>query len=263
MLLKLALVGASVLVSSLAARRFGHAVGGTIAGLPMIAGTIMGFVLLQETPAQASAIALATLSCLPAMVAHVICFAWCATRWRWGAALAASNAAFLSLGAALLTLRLPPAAACAAALLSTALGTLALPRLPLSAAAVTIPRVELACRVVAAMAMGWLVMRTAGVAPASVSGLLLAVPITGNVLPSFTLPRYGAAATAALLAGFLRGLLGFAAFFVALRAALGWASPAAAYGLAWLTALLAALALRRDRDAAAASAASARLDPRQ
>lgn len=34
--LKLALVGASVLLSSLAARRFGHAVGGTLAGLPMI-----------------------------------------------------------------------------------------------------------------------------------------------------------------------------------------------------------------------------------
>lgn len=41
-LLKRALVGASVLLSSLAARRFGRAVGGTIAGLPMIVGPIMG-----------------------------------------------------------------------------------------------------------------------------------------------------------------------------------------------------------------------------
>ncbi|WP_437663665.1 hypothetical protein [Sorangium sp. So ce1182] len=263
MLLKLALVGASVLVSSLAARRFGHAVGGTIAGLPMIAGTITGFVLLQETPAQVSAIALATLACLPATVAHVICFAWCATRWRWGAALVAANGVFLALGAALLALRLPPAWAAALALLSPVLGSRAMPRLPLSPAEVTIPRVELACRVIAAMVMAWLIMRSASVAPAGVSGLLLAVPITGNVLPCFTLPRHGAAATAALLAGFARGLFGFAAFFVALRAGLGWASPAAAYGLAWLTALLAALALRRDRDAAAAGAASPRLDPRQ
>ncbi|AGP38359.1 hypothetical protein [Sorangium cellulosum] len=245
MLLKLALVGASVLLSSLAARRLGHAVGGTIAGLPTIVGPIMGFVLLQETPARASAIALATLVCLPATIVHGVVFAWCATRLRWGAALLAANAAFLSLGAALLALRLPPPWACAAALLSPALGALALPRLGEAPASTAIPRAELACRVVAAMAMAWCIMRGAGVAPAGVSGLLLAVPITGNVLPCFTLPRHGAAAAVALLAGFARGLFGFAAFFVALLAALGAMPPAAAYGLAWLVALLAALSLRR------------------
>ncbi|WP_437720517.1 hypothetical protein [Sorangium sp. So ce861] len=244
MFLKLALVGASVLLSSLAARRFGHAVGGTIAGLPMIVGPIMGFVLLQETPAEARAIALATLVCLPATIVHGIVFAWCATRVRWGVALLAANLAFLSMGAALLSLRLPSPWACAAALLSPAVGALALPRLRVAPAAVAIPRAELACRAVAAMAMAWCILRSAGVAPAGVSGLLLAVPITGNVLPCFTLPRHGAAATVALLAGFARGLFGFAAFFVALLAALGGMRPAAAYGLAWLVALLAALSLR-------------------
>ncbi|WP_437766447.1 hypothetical protein WMF27_24495 [Sorangium sp. So ce281] len=88
-------------------------------------------------------------------------------------------------------------------------------------------------------------MRSAGAAPAGVSGLLLAIPITGNVLPCFTLPRHGAAATVTLLRGFVRGLLGFASFFAALHAGLAWSSPAAAYVLAWLCALLAALALRR------------------
>ncbi|WP_437274667.1 hypothetical protein WME90_25800 [Sorangium sp. So ce375] len=245
MLLKLALVGASVLLASLAARRFGHAVGGTIAGLPMIVGPIMGFVLLQETPAHASEIALATLVCLPATIVHVLGFAWCA-RWgrRWGVALLTANAAFLSAGAALLALRLPPPLACAAALASPALGALALPRLREPPAAVTIPRVELACRVAAAVAMAFCIVRSAGAVPAGVSGLLLAVPITGNVLPCFTLPRHGAAATVALLAGFARGLLGFASFFVALRVGLAWAPPAAAYGFAWLCALLAALAVR-------------------
>ncbi|WP_437520704.1 hypothetical protein WME79_27585 [Sorangium sp. So ce726] len=244
-LLKLALVGASVLLSSLAARRFGHAVGGTLAGLPMIVGPIMGFVLMQETPAHAGAIALATLVCVPATIVHVLTFAWCARRgWRWGVALLTANAAFLSVGAALLALRLPPPLACAAALASPALGALALPRLREPPAAVAIPRVELACRVVAAMVMAWCIVRSAGAAPAGFSGLLMAIPITGNVLPCFTLPRHGAAATVALLAGFLRGLLGFASFFVALHVGLAWMSPAAAYGAAWLCALLAALWLR-------------------
>ena len=219
LLLKLLLVAASALLSSLAARRFGHAVGGTLAGLPMIAGPIMGFVLLQTgadevrddraghagVPAghggapgrlrlERDALALADRAAAgqpgllrPGRAAAAA--ARCRRRWpacsRW------------------------PCWRSAARLM---------PRLPIVPGAVAIPQLELACRVAAAMAVAWLIIRSAGVAPAAVSGLLLAVPITGNVLPCFTLPRYGAAATVALLRGFVRGLSGFGAFFVALYA---------------------------------------------
>ena len=55
LLLKLTLVAASALLSSLVARRFGHGIGGTLAGMPMIAGPIMGFVLLQASAAEVRA----------------------------------------------------------------------------------------------------------------------------------------------------------------------------------------------------------------
>ena len=84
MLLKLLLVAASALLSSLVAKRFGHAVGGTLAGLPMIAGPIMGFVLWATPVEGVRAIALATLVCLPATVAHLVTFAWSGTRWPGG-----------------------------------------------------------------------------------------------------------------------------------------------------------------------------------
>ncbi len=89
------------------------------------------------------------------------------------------------------------------------------------------------------------------------SGLLLAIPITGNVLPCFTLPRHGVAATVALLSGFLRGLLGFLAFFTTLAATLGPWGRAPAYLSAWGAALLVAAglyALSRKSPAAAATA---------
>jgi hypothetical protein len=242
-LLKLALVAASVLLASLAARRFGHAVGGTLAGLPMIAGPIIGFVLLQQPVDQARAIALATLVCLPATIAHMLAFAWCAARWHWGVALLAANAAFVVLGALLGLLQLPAAWACSAALAAPALGLLAMPRLRLAPSAVAIPRVELACRVAAAVVVAWVIVRSAGVVPAALSGLLLAIPITGNVLPCFTLPRHGAAATVALLAGFVRGLFGFAAFFVVLYVGLGRGDAGPAYAAAWVAALLTAGAI--------------------
>lgn len=259
MLLKLALVAASVLLASLAARRFGHAVGGTLAGLPMIAGPIMGFVLMQQPVDQARAIALATLTCLPATIAHMLVFAWSATRWRWAPSLLAANAVFLVLGSLLGSLQLPAAWVCSAALAAPALGLLGMPRLRLAPSAVAIPRIELACRVAAAVLVAWVIVRSAGLVTAVLSGLLLAIPITGNVLPCFTLPRHGAAATVALLAGFVRGLFGFAAFFVVLYAALAHADAGLAYAVAWGAALATAGAgywLHRRHAGAARSAAA-------
>jgi len=242
MLLKLALVAASVLFSSLVARRFGHAVGGTVAGLPMIAGPIMGFVLWQEPAAAARAIALATLVCLPATAAHMLTFAWCARRWHWAWGWVAANSVFLAVGSALNVMPSTLWTAAAVALLSLLLGRAAMPRDRLTAGAVDIPRIELACRVAAAVALAGVIVRSAGVVPAALSGLLLAVPISGNVLPCFTLPRHGPAATTALLAGFMRGLLGFLVFFVTLAAAVEPWGRGPAYAAAWVAALLTAYA---------------------
>jgi len=242
MLLKLALVAASVLFASLVARRFGHAVGGTVAGMPMIAGPIMGFVLWQESAAAAHSIALATLVCLPATAAHLLTFAWCARRWHWAWAWVAANSVFLAVGSALNVLPSTPWTAAVVALLSLLLGRAAMPRDRVAAAAVAIPRIELACRVAAAVALAAVIVRSAGGVPAALSGLLLAVPITGNVLPCFTLPRHGPAATTALLAGFMRGLLGFLAFFVTLAWAVEPWGRELAYAAAWAAALLTAYA---------------------
>jgi hypothetical protein len=245
LLLKLALVATTVLLSSLAARRFGHAVGGTIAGMPMIAGPVIGFVLWQEPPERTREIALATLVCLPAAMVHMASFAWAGTRWPWPAALLAANTAFVAAGLALTRAQLALPWLLALALAAPTLAVLSLPRLHLPAVGVAIPRIELACRVGAAVLMAWGLVRGAGVLPAAWSGLLLALPIAGNVLPCFTLPRYGPAATVALVAGFARGVYGFVAFFIALYAGLAWLPPAAAYAGAWAAAGLAAFGVYR------------------
>ena len=243
MLLKLLLVAASALLSSLVAKRFGHAVNGTLAGLPMIAGPIMGFVLWATPVEGVRAIALATLVCLPATVAHLVTFAWSGTRWPWWLSLALANLAFFGLGMLMPQLGLPAWLVCLLALAVLALGGVAMPRLRIAPGAVDIPHAELACRVAAALLVAWAIIRSAGVAPAALSGLLLAVPITGNVLPCFTLPRYGAAATVALLRGFVRGLSGFGAFFVTLYLGLAAWPAGVAYAAAWIAALVVASAL--------------------
>jgi hypothetical protein len=243
MLFKLALVAASVLFASLVARRFGHAVGGTVAGLPMIAGPIMGFLVWQESVATVEAVALATLTCLPATAVHLWVFAWCAQRWHWARSWCTANLAVLAAGlvAPLWSPGLPGAVALATGSLLVA--HRAMPHHPLRAEAVEIPKIELALRVIAAVVLAWVIVRGAGVVPAALSGLLLAIPITGNVLPCFTLPRHGVTATVALLAGFLRGLLGFLAFFATLAATLAPWGRTPAYLAAWGAALLVAASL--------------------
>jgi len=71
------------------------------------------------------------------------------------------------------------------------------------------------------------------------------VPITGSVLPCFTLPRHGPQATARLLAGFVRGQSGFVAFFIVLIGLLPHAPKALAFVAAVVAALAAPLVLRR------------------
>jgi hypothetical protein len=250
--LKLALVAASILLASLAARRFGHGVSGTLGGMPMIAGPIMGFVLIEQPASHARAIALATLVCVPAMVLHMVTFAHAARCLKWPGALLAANLVFVATGWVLSNLALPLAVVCMLGLISPLIGVALIDRhggtgVRGSALTVAIPRAELWLRVGVAIVLAAGIMQGASVLPALASGLLLALPINGNVLPCFTLPRYGAAATAALLRGFMWGVFGFVSFFVVLVALLPLCSASIAYALAWIAALLVAVSVYATR----------------
>lgn len=253
--LKLLLVASSVFLSTLAARRFGHAVGGIVAGMPMIAAPIIGILLLDHGAADVRRIALATLACVPATILHIVTFAAAAPRARWPAALASALLAY-SAGGALLT-RLPsgPVLVCVLAFAAPVAGLWFAARHTAAARPVHVPRIELVLRIAAAVAMAAVIIVGADTLPPAISGILLAVPITGTVLPCFTLERYGAAATVSLMTGFLQGLHGFTAFFLALYWALGGLDGAPAFAVALAAALAMALAVQAVRRLAAARAA--------
>jgi hypothetical protein len=245
LLLKLALVAASILGATVAARRWGHAASGLLAGLPMIIGPITALLLFDHSAERVRAILLATLQCQPAMLLHVLVFAHAAWRWPWPACLALANGAYLLLAAALVTLDLPAAAAIALVALVWMLVLRAMPSAgDAMAARVAVPSVELWWRLGVALVVAAGVIEGASTMPAAFGGVLLAAPITGNVLPAFTLPRHGPQATALLLRGFVRGQLGFAAFVTsmvlmlpALHGAVAWAAAVALATLApWASA---------------------------
>jgi hypothetical protein len=77
------------------------------------------------------------------------------------------------------------------------------------------------------------------------SGVLLSVPITGSIMPPFTLALYGSAALARLVRGFVVGLSGFAAFFFVLAMGLAPWGVAPAFGFAVAGALAAVFLAER------------------
>lgn len=254
---KLALVAASVLLASLVARRFGHAAGGVLAGMPMIAGPITALLLVDLPAGDVRAVCLATLACQPALMGYLVVHARLAQRWPWWACLVGSLGVFFGAGAALLALPVPEWGRVVLAATSPLWGAWAMPHVGPRAAAgpVALPRIELACRVAVAMVVAAGVLWGARHLSAGLAGLLLAAPITGIVLPAFTLPRHGGPATALLLGGFVRGQLGFVTFFVVLLAVLpglpagpGWVLAMVASGLVpWLWARVRRPAVRRSR----------------
>jgi len=243
-LLRLALVPTAVWVASLAARRWGHAVSGYLGGMPLIGGPITLFLALDLGADFAARSALYTLAAIAAQATHLLFFGHVGRRTgSWAAALAAGWGGFAI--AALLVTRLPLTPPIA---LAIAVGSLAaawrwlpsfrgIPTLP------AIPAIELRLRLVAAFLLAAFILASAPIFGPVVSGVLLSLPITGSIMPPFTLALYGPDSMARLLRGFVVGISGFAAFFVVVSSTLATWGIAIAFAAAVVAAACAVFAV--------------------
>ena len=216
--LRLALVPAAVWLASLAARRWGHAVSGYLGGMPLIGGPITLFLALDLGEEFAARSALFTLAAVLGQAAHLLAFAHVGQRHRWPLALAAGWAAFWLVSWTTTLLPLTPAFA-----LLLALGGLAgawrwLPATREGNTRPAVPAFELRLRLAAALALAVLIVWAAPAFGPVVSGVLLSLPVTGSIMPPFTLARYGAGSLTRLMRGFVAGLCGFSAFFFVVAA---------------------------------------------
>jgi hypothetical protein len=236
--LRLLLVPAAVWLASLAARRWGHAASGYLGGLPLIGGPITLFLALDLGVEFAAKSALFTLAAILAQAAHLLAVAHVGRRRGWAVALLAGWASFAAVALAIGAAPLTPAIALALALAGLGAAWRWLPQVSGDTRPPAIPPVELRLRVAAAFVLAALILWSAPRLGPVASGVLLSVPITGSIMPPFTLALYGPDALARLARGFVVGLAGFAAFFFTVATGL------AAWGIAatFLAALAAALA---------------------
>ncbi|MEO4009321.1 hypothetical protein [Chromobacterium piscinae] len=83
LLLKLLLVPALIWLISAAARKWGPGVAGALAGFPVITGSILLILTLEQGPDFARQAALASAMGAAANVVFGIAYSWAALRWRW------------------------------------------------------------------------------------------------------------------------------------------------------------------------------------
>ena len=219
-LLKLSLVPLVVWLASVAGRRWGHAATGWISGLPLIAGPISMFLAIDQGARFAAETASATLQVTGAAALHCFVFAHASRRFGWLASLLLGWTAFVAAAAVLGAVPMPPLVGAGATLLALGVMLAKLPTVRREIGPVSIPGSEMAVRVAVALAIAAAVALGANFFGPRISGILLAFPITGSVLPSFALALHGSDATVRLLAGFLSGLFAFAAFHLVVATAL-------------------------------------------
>ena len=231
-------------LTSLISQRFGQSLAGLLSGLPVIAATVTALLMTEASREQVVAVAQATYLSAPAAFAYTIAFAWVA-RWvadspsrsafkawverkriqAWCVCFILAAGVFIATSVLMLTFNTNPAWGAALALLCPALALMLMPRLASNAPmSFQIPKRELSLRMLVAFLMALVLLWSAGHLSPSLSGIILTWPVTGSVLPCFTVALYGAQATIQLLRGFANGLLGFTAFFVILSQLLkaGW-----------------------------------------
>ena len=238
MWLRLALVPAAVWLASVAARRWGHAVSGYLGGMPMIGGPITLFLAIDLGAEFGARSALVTLAAVAGQAAHLLAFSHVGRRHGWALCLACGWIAFFAVALLATLLPLTPALALLIAIAGLAAAWRWLPPIRGSATLPAIPPMELRLRLVAAFVLAAFILWSAPVFGPVVSGVLLSLPITGSIMPPFTLALYGADAVARLTRGFVVGLTGFSAFFFTV------AATSTHWGLApsFLAAVAAALA---------------------
>jgi hypothetical protein len=214
--LKLLLVPLFLAAITLAGRRWGPAVAGWLAGLPLVTGPILFFLAIEQGDAFAAGAAAASLSAVFSALCFIVTYAWAARRRAWPGALLAGlgcwSLATLLLGQ--LPASVGPALGVALAALIAAPKLFPMPGGPPDLK--PLPRGNLPARMVAGVVLTLVVTFTAERIGPTWSGLLTVFPVLGLVMAVFSHASNGASFVVILLRAMARGMWSFAVFCLCL-----------------------------------------------
>ena len=238
--LKLFLVPAFLLLVSLAGRRWGPAVAGWLAGLPVLTGPILFLLALENGPGFAAAAATVSLSAVFAAVAFILTYARVCARRSPALCLLSGLATWCC--AALPLTQLPPSnfVSLGIALLALVLAPRLFPRVSAPILTPTLPKWELPLRMLAGAAITLAVTSLAAAIGPSWSGLFAVFPVITIVLTVFSHRASGPAFVVTLLRAMIWGLYALTSFCLVLAVLL----PQQSMTVSFLAAIAVALAVQ-------------------
>ena len=247
--LKLVLTPFLIGGASLAARRWGPAIGGWLVSLPLTSGPVTFFLALDRGTTFAATSAVGSLMGLMAIAGFTLAFAFGLTRFGPRAGILLAVAAFATIGVLVQpVLDAPPWILFFAVVASLGIALRVLPASGARRAAAEHPLWDLPARV--AIGTGLVVGITA-VAPLlgpHTSGVVATFPVYVSILTLFTHRLEGLPGALDVLRGLLVGLFGTAAFLLILAVGLDPLGIGPAFVLAMaLTLVIQAVALRSVR----------------
>jgi hypothetical protein len=230
--LKLLLTPLLIGAATIAARRWGHSIGGWFAGLPLTSGPISLFLALEQGPEFARRAAEATLLGLLGVAVFCLAYQRAMTRMSPWATAALSLGAHLlaACGASLLPSSLLVATGALIGVLCLALIAIGAPQAP--STQTSPPRWDLWLRMIVATLMVVGITGAAAALGPRWSGLLSPFPVFACVLAVFAHGASGPPAAQRVLRGIILGSFAFASFFVVLALTLERTSLLLAYVLA-------------------------------
>ena len=238
--LKLLLVPAFLLLISLAGRRWGPAVAGWLAGLPVLTGPIQFLLALDHGPGFAAAAATVSLSAVFGAVAFIVTYARVCAHRSPALSLLSGLAVWCCAALLLTRFALSNSVSLGIALLSLVVAPKLFPRVSAPILSAALPRWELPLRMLAGAGITLAVTTAAEAIGPAWSGMFAVFPVITIVLSVFSHHASGPAFTTTLLRAMIWGLYSLASFCFALAVLL----PQQGVAVAFLAAIAVAIAVQ-------------------
>ncbi|MCV9960695.1 hypothetical protein OIU34_02185 [Pararhizobium sp. BT-229] len=235
--LKLTLVPFFLFIVSMAAVRWGPAVAGWLAGLPIVAGPILYLLVLERGAVFGVGAAAAALSAVFASEAFNLAYGWTCRWYHYSIAAMMGLLAWLVAAIGLTNMPATPAFAVGAALLGVAAAQTLLPRTEAASKIISITRVDLMLRMAAGAVLTLAVTMLSLSLGAQWSGVLTVFPLLGLILSVSSQRAHGPDFVVRLLRGMVLGRFSFAAFCLCLV----WMLPKQNAEIAFLVSSVAAV----------------------
>lgn len=238
--LKLILVPSFLFIVSISSVRWGAAVAGWLAGLPVVAGPILYLLVVEQGAVFGASAAAAALSAIFASEAFNLAYGWTCRSRHYSIAAVMGLLTWLVAAIGLTSVPTTPVYAVGAALAGIALAQRFLPRTQAVGKATSITGIDLMLRMVAGAALTLAVTTLSAFVGAQWSGLLTVFPLLAMILSVSSQRAHGADFVVRLLRGMVLGRFSFAAFCFSLM----WTLPRQSAEVAFMEAAFAAVVVQ-------------------